>query len=275
MQPAWQVGRLGGAEVVRKLVMLMFLTVCKLLYGTMDPEQKPVVSKPFYPPQPLPAPPELRPVPPPQAPLPPTVPAPPELSGSPRPSKKERYKSILSTILILLAAPLVALALTAYVFQSYEVDGPSMETTLQDNDRLIVLKLSKNISRLKKRVYLPARWDIIVFNRPATANSEERQLIKRVIGLPGERVVVRDGFVTVYNKEQPNGFNPDDNPEYSNTIEDTQGNIDLTVPENEVFVFGDNRNNSLDSRSFGTIPANDIVGRLVLRIFPFNKIDKY
>ena len=141
----------------------------------MDPEQKPVVSKPFLPPPPQPAAPELSPVQPPQPALPPAAPAPPEMSGPPQPSRKNRYKSILSTIAIFLAAPLVALALTAYVFQSYEVDGPSMETTLQDNDRLIVLKLSKNISRLKKRVYLPARWDIIVFNRPATANSEERQ----------------------------------------------------------------------------------------------------
>lgn len=244
-------------------------------------DQKPVVSQPFnYSPPPPSRPaeptmPAMTPVAPPQPNLPPAALAPPEFTGPRGPTKKERYKSIISTLLILIAAPLVALGLTAYVFQSFEVDGPSMESTLQNNDRLIVLKLPKNISRLQSKVYIPQRGDIIIFSRPATAYNEEKQLIKRVIAVPGERVVIKDGLVTVYNKDDQDGFYPDHNPEYKDSIETTSGNVDLTVPENEVFVLGDNRNNSLDSRSFGTVPAHDIVGKLVLRIFPFNKINKY
>src|SRR4051812_22701390 len=73
------------------------------------------------------------------------------------------WRDILSTLLILVAAPLIALLLTAFVFQSYEVDGQSMETTLHDHDRLIVLKVPRTVSRLTNHPYIPHRGDVIIF----------------------------------------------------------------------------------------------------------------
>ena len=189
------------------------------------------------------------------------------------------WRSAISTILILIAAPVVALLLTAFIFQSYEVDGPSMETTLQNRDRLIVWKVPRTIAKITGRAYIPERNDVIVFVKPElnnTGTTQEKQLIKRVIGLPGDRVVVQDGGITVYNKEHPDGYNPDANHEYSPNIAAlTTGNLDVTVGEDQVFVCGDNRTNSLDSRSFGAIPANDIVGKLTVRIFPVSKFKSF
>lgn len=220
--------------------------------------------------------------PPPQPPIQPVV-TPPVTSPPPPPPPKRRsssegWRSVLSTIAILVIAPLIALTLTAFVFQSYEVDGPSMETTLQNHDRLIVVKVPRTISRITHHPYIPNRGDIIIFNKTEDFDfngTQERQLIKRVIGLPGERVVVKDGNLTVYNKEHPDGFQPDRTMAYGKVITTTTGNVDVTVPEGQVFVSGDNRANSLDSRSFGPIPASAIVGKLVLRIFPFSSAESF
>lgn len=187
---------------------------------------------------------------------------------------REGAKSILSTLAILIAAPIVALLLTAFVFQSYEVDGPSMETTLENHDRLLVLKLPRTVAKIAHKDYIPHRGDIIIFSTTAvqdgTGDGGEKQLIKRVIGLPGDRVVVQDGHITLYNKEHPGGFDPDKTGSWGNVITTTTGNVDVTVNKGEVFVCGDNRPNSLDSRIIGTIPAKDIVGKLVFRIYPLH-----
>lgn len=193
-------------------------------------------------------------------------------------SRHEGLKSVLSTLAILIIAPLIALFLTAFVFQSYEVDGPSMETTLQNHDRLIVLKLPRTIASLTGNAYIPNRGDVVIFNKSGlydAGGNQEKQLIKRVIGLPGDRVVVKDGTITVYNSQHPNGFQPDKTLPYGKVIVTTPGNIDMIVPEGQIFVSGDNRTNSYDSRSFGTVPAGDIVGKLELRVFPFNKMQNF
>ncbi len=188
--------------------------------------------------------------------------------------QRESSGSILSTIGILIAAPIVALLLTAFVFQSYEVDGPSMEATLENHDRLLVLKLPRTFARITQKPYIPNRHDIIIFNTTAVhvlGEGEKSQLIKRVIGLPGERVVVKDGHVSVYNSEHPAGFDPDEGTNYQQNLPDvTTGDVDITVPKNELFVMGDNRVNSTDSRIIGTVPASDVVGKLVFRIFPLS-----
>lgn len=185
---------------------------------------------------------------------------------------KESSSSIFSTIAILVAAPIVAVLLTMFVFQSYEVDGPSMEATLENRDRLIVLKLPRTISKITRKPYIPNRYDIIIFNTNQVhilGDGEKTQLIKRVIALPGERIVVKDGSVTVYNTEHPDGFAPDYDTNYADNLPGTTtGNVDTIVGQNEVFVLGDNRVNSTDSRIIGAIPAQDIVGKLSLRMFP-------
>lgn len=189
-------------------------------------------------------------------------------------AKKEGIKGIISTVAILIIAPLIALSLTAFVFQSYEVDGPSMETTLQNKDRLIVYKLPRTISRITGKAYIPKRSDIVIFSRNDNnefGTNKPRQLIKRVIALPGERLTLKDGKYTVYNREHPDGFNPDKAP-YGKVIPYTSGTItDLTIPDDSIFVSGDNRPNSLDSRAFGPVPLKDVIGKLSLRVYPFNK----
>lgn len=192
--------------------------------------------------------------------------------------ESNKLKSVLSTLAVLLIAPLLALAITAYVFQSYEVDGPSMQTTLQDHDRLIIWKVSRTWARITKHDYLPGRGDVIVFIKKGLYEqngTKEKQLIKRVIALPGERVTVKDFKVTVYNAARPEGFSPDVTLPYGKVITTTEGNIDLTVSAGEVFVCGDNRGNSLDSRYFGPVPLHDVVGKLALRILPISDAKKF
>ena len=202
----------------------------------------------------------------------PPPPAPPRQKPS-----SGRWRSILSTLLLFLAAPAIALFIAAFVVQSYQVDGQSMEPTLQDNDRLIVDKWQRSWARITKHNYLPHRGEIIIFNQSGVdfAGSPSKQLIKRVVGLPGERVVVKENKLTIYNAENPNGFNPDTSGGYPVITAITPGNIDVTLGDDQIFVVGDNRTNSEDSRYFGPIHANQIVGKLAFRIVPIDKAQKF
>ena len=107
---------------------------------------------------------------------------------------RKKLKGVSGTVSLLIAAPLLALFLTAHVFQPYEVDGASMETTLQNADRLIVFKLPRTLANITGGEYTPDRWDVIVFDKPKRLSAPEstQHPIKRVIGLPGERVVIRE-----------------------------------------------------------------------------------
>lgn len=183
-------------------------------------------------------------------------------------------RSFFSTIVLIVGALAFALAINQFVFQSYEVEGSSMEPSLHNKDRLIIWKMSRTWSRLTKDEYTPARGDVIVFHKP---DGSDEQLIKRVIGLPGERVVVHDGLMTVYNKQHPDGFRPDDAP-YGKVLQPTTGNVDVNVNTGEVFVSGDNRipGASLDSRSsLGNVPLKLVVGKLALRLFPFQDFELF
>jgi signal peptidase I len=196
---------------------------------------------------------------------------------STKPPKKDRsgWRDFLSTVAILVTALVVALLMIAFVFRSYQVDGPSMQNTLQNNDKLIIWKVPRTWARITDHPYIPKRGDIIVFTESGLAaygQDNTKQLIKRVIGLPGDRVVVSNGVYTIYNKQYPNGFDPDKTLSYfkGEPIPVTSGNIDVTLGPDQLFVSGDNRPDSLDSRAFGPINANQIIGKLVLRVFPIN-----
>jgi signal peptidase I len=193
--------------------------------------------------------------------------------------KRSALREFLSTVGVLATALIIALALIGFVFQSYEVSGNSMQITLQNQDRLIIWKLPRTWARITGHPYIPGRGDVIVFNEDniPTADQNVKQLIKRVVGLPGDHVVIKDGAVTIYNKEHPDGFNPDKTLPYGHetTIPYTSGTIDLTLGENELFVCGDNRGNSYDSRTFGPIQDSQIVGKLVARIYPFSDAEKF
>ncbi len=185
------------------------------------------------------------------------------------------WKDFFSTVAILVAAFAVALLMISFVFRSYQVDGPSMEPTLQNNDKLIIWKVPRTWSDVTGHAYIPSRGNIIVFSESGLSRfgqENTKQLIKRVIGLPGDTVKVANGQYTIYNAQHPNGFDPDQTMAYGKNIPFTSGDLTVKLAKNQVFVSGDNRPDSLDSRDFGPINANQIVGQLILRVYPPTKL---
>lgn len=185
------------------------------------------------------------------------------------------WKDFFSTVAILLAAFLVALFMITFVFRSYQVDGPSMEPTLENNDKLIIWKVPRTWADITGHPYIPKRGDIIVFTESGLARfgqQNTKQLIKRVIGLPGDTVVVANGEYMIYNKQHPHGYDPDKTLPYGKDIPYTSGDLKVKLGPDQLFVSGDNRPDSLDSRDFGPINANQIVGQLVLRVYPLDKM---
>lgn len=209
-----------------------------------------------------------------QAPDPQAITLPPE---SPEPKvaaeepKQKREGGILSLFVTIVVAIALVQVINLFFLQSYRVYGSSMHSTLETDDRLIISKFGKTVSGVTSGDYQPKRGDVVVFTSPV---DNELQLIKRVIGLPGERVVVKGGSITVYNQENPDGFNPDEGTSYEDNLPRTSGNVDIRVPKDHIFVSGDNRegSNSLDSRNeLGTVPEENIVGTLRVRIWPLNQ----
>ncbi len=188
----------------------------------------------------------------------------------------QRNKNLITTAGLFTLAILIALFTKAYIVQPYIVDGQSMETTLQSSDRLLVNKLPETFARISGHPFIPKRGDIIIFNQSGLPGYiGQKQLIKRVIGLPGDHIVIKDGSITVYNSANPKGFNPDKVVGYKLASSITLGIIDVTLGSNQLYVCGDNRNNSEDSRYFGPINSNQIVGKLTFRIFPLSKVSHY
>jgi len=190
------------------------------------------------------------------------------------PRSRSGWYEALSTIGVVVTAFAVAIFIIAFVFRSYQVDGPSMENTLQNADKLIIWKVPRTWARLTGHPYIPDRGDIIVFTQSGLSQfnqQDTKQLIKRVIGLPGDHLVLKDGSYTIYNKTHPKGFDPDKTLPYGKNIPTTSGEIDITLGKSQVFVSGDNRPDSLDSRAFGPINANQIIGKLAIRVFPIGK----
>jgi signal peptidase I len=180
------------------------------------------------------------------------------------------------SILIFIACVLVGtLLINTYVFRSFNVLGPSMEPTLYTDDRLIVNRLPVTLSQLQNKPYVPERGQVIVFKNPRyNVGTGDEYIVKRVIAFPRERVVVKDGILTVYNDEFPAGFRPDDN-NHGEPGSPTSGEVDTIVTEGTLFVAGDHREGdySYDSRSgLGLIPYYDIVGPVGLRIYPLTKM---
>ncbi|MEO6110162.1 MAG: signal peptidase I [Candidatus Saccharimonadales bacterium] len=187
-------------------------------------------------------------------------------------------KDALGILVFIVAVILGTILINTFVFRSYHVVGPSMEKTLFTGDRLIVDRLPVTWANLMGKPYQPDRGSVIVFKNPHYSSGlEDEYIVKRVIGLPGERVTLKNGVYTVFNTENPNGFDPD-SLNHGEPGSPTSGEVDEIVPADQIFVSGDHREGSfsLDSRNgLGTIPLYDVVGPVSWRIFPFNGIRSF
>lgn len=196
----------------------------------------------------------------------------------PVPEEPEKRTSLLKTVVFgflnwIIVPVAIVFILHNFVFQAFHVIGSSMSPTLHETDYLIISKVGATDSSIlralhKNTAYIPKRGEIIVFHYP---KDPTLIFVKRVIALPGERVTVKNGAVTVYNDTHPSGFNPDAGT--VRTQYPTLGDIDEIVPENNIFVLGDNRtpDGSYDSRDWGFLPSSYIIGNAELRLLPVDK----
>lgn len=176
-------------------------------------------------------------------------------------ARVSRWLSFLwDVVKLVILAFIIVWPIHKFVFQPFLVQGPSMEPSFFDKEYLIVEEISYRFEN-------PQRGEVIVFKSPS--NSQD-YLIKRVIGLPNERVVIKGGGVTIYNDSHPAGVKL--NESYLSPGLTTGGDVDVQIGSNQYFVLGDNRSVSLDSRSFGVVDRKSIVGRVWLRGWPLNKI---
>lgn len=167
-----------------------------------------------------------------------------------------------------------------YIFQPFSIKGSSMEPNFHDGEYLIVNEVSYHFSS-------PKRGDVVIFKHPEPACTDFvdsnylnriffqgpcTNYIKRVIGLPGETIVIKDGKIYIKNKENPEGFPL--NESYILTNIPTLGNQTVTIQKDEYFVIGDNRNPnaSSDSREWGPLPKNHIVGKGAVILLPVDRI---
>lgn len=164
---------------------------------------------------------------------------------------------LLHVVVISLA---IIIPVRYFLIQPFYVKGASMEPNFYDHEYLI-------IDEIGYRMHDPARGDIVVFRYP---NDPRQFFIKRVIGLPGERVKVGGGKVTIFNQEYPEGKALDETS-YLGALT-TSGERDTKLGPDEYFLMGDNRPASLDSRVFGAVPRSFIVGRVWLRGWPPEKM---
>lgn len=169
-------------------------------------------------------------------------------------------KEIIEWIKTIVISVVIALIITTFIRPTL-VKGYSMYPTLNEYDYLI-------INKIPYMMHEPERGDIVVFkSHLTTEDGKEKDLIKRVIGIPKDKIKITDGKVFV-NGEKLN--EPYINGDY------TPGEIDIEVPENKIFAMGDNRENSLDSRDerVGPVEIDTVRGKVLVRLYPFNKIGK-
>ena len=165
---------------------------------------------------------------------------------------------VMEVVQILVIALAIILPVRWFLIMPFIVKGQSMEPAFHNNDYLIVDELSY-------RLHPIVRGDVVVFI-PTVDPSEF--YIKRVIGLPGEKISINDGVITIKNTEFPNGFDVKE----SYIDEYTYGKVsNLVLADDEYFVLGDNRDNSSDSRRIGAVKKEAIVGRVWLRGLPLDQ----
>jgi signal peptidase I len=183
----------------------------------------------------------------------------------------DRIRTAISITSVTLTIGLTSLTLIlfggAFVGGLYYVDGESMQQTYLDGQKILVNKIPVSFANLNKRTYIPKRGEVVVARAQygildKSVNIDDHVIVKRVLALPGERVVIENGVLTVFNKEKPQGFQPDKNAKWVETMvpDEVKDRLELTLGSNELFLSGDNRPGSIDSRFSGPIDARQVVG---------------
>ncbi len=171
-------------------------------------------------------------------------------------NKKENIWDFVRFAVIVIA---IVIPIRIFIAQPFIVAGSSMYPAFNNGDYLIVDEISYRLNS-------PERFDVIIFRYP---NDNKKFLIKRVIGLPNEIIDIKENTVTVLNKEYPDGLILEQ-PYVKNKSKDNQH---FELKEGEYFVMGDNRSASSDSRYWGAVTKNLIIGKAFLRLLPINNID--
>ena len=162
---------------------------------------------------------------------------------------------------IVIIALLIVVPIRYFIFQPFFVRGQSMEPNFHNGDYLIVDEISYRFGE-------PQRGEVVVFKCP---DNPSQRYIKRIVGLPGERIEIKAGQVLIYQ----NGTNQVlDESGYLPEFLQTLGNIEISLDQDEYFVLGDNRSLSSDSRRWGSLPEENIIGRVILRAWPIDALAK-
>jgi signal peptidase I len=164
-------------------------------------------------------------------------------------------------IRIIIIAFIIMVAFRVFVAEPFVVSGSSMVPNFHDKEYLVVDKLSYRFDE-------PKRGDVIVFHYPKDTS---QYFIKRIIGLPGEKVAIENGKVKIYNSQHPGGSIIKEAYLPSNDVTFGKEGI-VSLGDSEYFVLGDNRLASSDSRVWGILPKHDIVGKALIRAFPLNQL---
>ncbi len=173
---------------------------------------------------------------------------------------KKYFPFAFEVIKVFIIASVIVLPIRYFLFQPFIVKGESMIPSFQSGDYLIVDEISYRFKN-------PERGDVVVFKYP---KDKSQKFIKRIIGLPGETVEVKNGKIII-NKDQKNLVLDE---KYLNNLPGTTGTLKLVLGANEYFVLGDNREFSYDSRVWGSVPGENIIGKVFLRVLPLSNLSK-
>ena len=168
---------------------------------------------------------------------------------------------VWETLKIIIVSLFIIIPIRYYIVQPFFVQGASMEPNFENGEYLLIDEISW-------RFRAPERGEVTVFKFPG----DKRQFyIKRIIGLPNETLEIKDNKVTIFNVVNEKGFRLDESVYLSPSV-GTQGDLKIKLREKEYFVMGDNRQHSSDSRRWGVVPKDLIIGRAWLRAFPFDRL---
>ena len=174
---------------------------------------------------------------------------------------KNFFNFIFELIKIVVISVVIIVPIRYFLIQPFYVKGASMEPTFYDHEYLIIDEISYRFND-------PRRGDVIVFRYP---RDPQEYFIKRVIGLPGEKIQIKEGGVYIYNKENPAGFPLEEKYLLADLKTHSSTNEIVSLDKDEYFVLGDNRNSSKDSRIFGAVERNFLIGRVLWRGWPFSR----